>query len=426
MKSKCHKCGSEGSRKANTSMFEHRLPEPNAIYEIQTENTCINCGASTGGNHQFFQGQKNLPKMENQDSSESNLIKRKMVHIFAKPEPRRMISIQYEGVYQTDDNVTFPVMEGTIQDGTVIDKYGDPDLVAEIAKAYLDDYTVLMENRRFPTKLSQMMPVIQLLVISVELAMKAYFIRSEKEGGSGHSLVALYDDLDEEFREHLERDFANSELVSQLSGLGDKRLTVREILYWYGDRYGGQSYVYMDSKYYAEPTTKFKKQSNVHGANLVKGQTPYPIFLPEVVNCLLKTYEYYSGAERLKRLGGDIQIDKGENGQGSHGEWGLIPSTLGLVVVSIPQNNNQDPRGEELDTFRDFIANRPPLYRADWMYGGSVNLFYPSAKNENTDGSKVIDGIECEIWLKRRIRLHTRDLYFLAEILETAEANATK
>ena len=115
--------------------------------------------------------------------------------------------------------------------------------------------------------------------------------------------------------------------------------TVEMILNVYSGTYGGASNVHMDARYYAEPTTMFREASGLRGANLVKGNTPYPIFLPYVVRSLVDAYRFYSGSEQLKRLGADLSEDGGNRDKDNHGEWGLIPSSLDLVVLMVLQGN---------------------------------------------------------------------------------------
>ena len=389
------------------------------MYEVQTRYICENCGEDTGNlQFQFYEH----PIAPSGQTDQIPLTKKKHVMLTTSHGQRKMISIQYQGIYRTDKNVIFPMGEGNIQDGSVVDKHGDADLVAEIAKTYLDNHKTLMQNRKFPISLSQVMPAIQLLVIAAELAMKAFLIRAENQAGLGHhSLTKLYgalDLLDGEHGKCIESYFSRTETVSQISDLGEKGPTVKDILQIYDSTYGGQSNVYKDMKYYGEPTTMFNAKDSMRGESLVKAHTPYPIFLPQVVKCMLQAYEYSSGPARLRRLAGDIRQGEGEDGTGSHGDWGLIPQTLALVIISIPQKQHMGPQSQELDAYRRFFDKNPPLYCADWHYGGSKNLFYPSEENEHSDGITEIDGIECEIWLARRIRLHARDLYFLADVLE--------
>ena len=46
------------------------------------------------------------------------------------------------------------------------------------------------------------------------------------------------------------------------------------------------------------------REPSLKGGKLVKN-TPYPIFLPVIVQTMLDVYAFFSGAERLKRLGRD-------------------------------------------------------------------------------------------------------------------------
>ncbi len=176
----------------------------------------------------------------------------------------------------------------------------------------------------------------------------------------------------------------------------------------------------MDSRYYAEPTTMFRPTSDLHGANLVKGGTLYPIFLPDVVRALIDTYRFYSGPDRLRRLGADLQGDFRDSGNGNHGEWGLIPSSLGLVVVVVSQQAGKDAKYEDLRTFKDFKRSYPTGFSLDWMYGGNTLLFYRDSGKSLLDGRRVIDGLECRVWSRERRGLHSRDLYLLADALECA------
>ena len=201
------------------------------MYEVQTRYICENCGEDTGSyQFHFYEHPIDLGVQSNQIP----LTKKKQVMLTTSYGQRKMVSIQYQGIYRTDKNVIFPMGEGNIQDGSVVDKHGDADLVAEIAKTYLDGYITLMQNKKFPTSLSQIMPAIQLLVIAAELAMKAFVIRAEDEAGlRHHSLTGLYDALDLLDGEHkkcIESFFSRTETVSRISDLGDKGPTVMDIL----------------------------------------------------------------------------------------------------------------------------------------------------------------------------------------------------
>ena len=179
----------------------------------------------------------------------------------------------------------------------------------------------------------------------------------------------------------------------------------------------------MDSRYYAEPTTMFREASGLRGASLVKGNTPYPIFLPYVVSSLIDAYRFYSGPERLRRLGADLSERGGDRDSDNHGEWGLVPSSLGLIVVMVLQANGMGFGGEEVRAFTDFKRLNPTSFIVDWMYGGNTLLFYRDDGQGFPDGNRVIDGLECRLWNKGRLGMHERDLHLLADALEGLDEN---
>ena len=229
----------------------------------------------------------------------------------------------------------------------------------------------------------------------------------------------LYEELDPDHKQEAERRFAGAESNFVLSNLGADSPKVTHILQLYSQTYGGESSVYMDVRYYAEPTTKLHS-----GSNLVKGHTPYPIFLPDVVRALIDTYWFFSGPNRLRRLGGEVLEGVRESGNDNHGEWGLIPSSLGLVVVSVPQKAGMDAKGEDLKVYEGFKQSHPTNLTADWMYGGNTLLFYRDGGREFPDGKQVIDGLECRVWSNGRMGLHPRELNSPADALEAAGSSA--
>ena len=254
-----------------------------------------------------------------------------------------------------------------------------------------------------------------LLVTATELAVKAFWIRAEKPLKASHSLVDLYEELDPEHKQEVERRFAKAECNLALSTLGVDNPKVKHLLQMYSETYGGRSSVYIDVRYYAEPTTKLHR-----GSSLVKGHTPYPIFFPDVAQALIDTYCFYSGPNRLRRLGGDLLEGIRESGRDNHGAWGLIPSSVGLVVVSVPQKAGMDARGEELKVYESFKMSHPTGLTADWMYGGNTLLFYRDDGSGLIDGKQVVEGLECRLWSNGRLGLHPRELNRLADALEAA------
>ena len=72
----------------------------------------------------------------------------------------------------------YPEHEGRLSAGHAIDRYGDPDLMAEFAAEYLKQYWVIVPKGRLPQTVSEMMPALNLLVNAAELAIKSDLIRS--------------------------------------------------------------------------------------------------------------------------------------------------------------------------------------------------------------------------------------------------------
>ena len=326
-------------------------------------------------------------------------------------------TLSYPAVFSAAEQVLFPTFEGTMQDGTVVDQHGDPELMADFAEEYLRQFWILMPTDRLPHTLKEIMPGLLLLFTATELALKAFWIRSSKQVAS-HALTDLFLELDAEHRKDIEARFASSELHTALSALGVEAPSVESILSAYSGTYGGASNVHMDSRYYAEPTTMFRETSGLRGSNLVKGNTPYPIFLPYVVKSLVDSYRFYSGPERLRRLGSDLSEGGGDRDNDNHGEWGLVPSSLGLVVVMVLQANGKGFSGKEVETFTEFKRLHPTDFIVDWMYGGNTLLFYRDGGQGFPDGRRVIDGLECRLWSKARLGMHERDVHLLADALE--------
>ena len=305
-----------------------------------------------------------------------------------------------------------------MQDGTVIDRHGDPDLLLELAEQYFLLFRTIMPAQRLPSSLIELMPALHLLVVATELGLKAHLIRNDKTG-HGHSLEQLYDNLDLANRNEIEVRFSKLVLNTNLVTLGVEPPSVKAILQTYDNTYGGESKVYMDTRYYAEPTTTFKLSSNLHGASLLKSHNPYPIFLQEIVNILFDTYRFFSGHERLGRLGGDVSYGTREPGNDNHGDWGLVPSSLGLVAFTVPQPAGRSAEDDKLKAFNKLLSDNPPAYRTDWMYGGGTLLFYADGDRDYIDGLGMLNGVECRVWRHKRLGMHARDLNLLANVLES-------
>ena len=244
-------------------------------------------------------------------------------------------------------------------------------------------------------------------------------IRSEKPI-VGHGLQDLYGELEDEHRDKVDRRFADAALNAPINALGADRPTVENVLRVYGQSFG--STVYMDTRYFAEPTTMLREPS-LKGGNLVK-DTPYPIFLPVVVQTMLDVYAFFSGAERLKAVGADVSHGSRDPGNDQHGDWGLVPASVGpcrdsgcsaCCVGRTPRGPRgiQQIQGDASARVRDVVE----LRRTD------ASVLPCRHKGHPEDGETVIDGLECKVWYAGRLGMHPSDLYLLADALEAPEGS---
>ena len=416
----CTECIDQELTVTSTNAFRYGVEPLKSLVKIEIEFVCPGCGQKSEVDHLIPDNRELRIDIAERGSAQTGEVKHHNAGLsYLSPDGKRHASVHFPAVFRGGENVLFPTFEGTLQDGTLIDQHGDPDLMLEFAKQYFKIHRSLLSAKGLPGSLIELMPALHMLVIAAELALKAHLIRSDKDK-FGHSLRQLYADLEPAHRTTIELRFAQSYLNTNLAALGIKRPTVEAILGFYDKTYGGESRVYMDSRYYAEPTKTFKPSSSLHGANLVKSHNPYPIFFPEIVRALIKTYRFFSGHERLRRLGGDVKegVREPSTSNDNHGNWGLIPSSLKLVVVNVPQPAGRSAEGDELVAFEKFLSEHPPVFRADWMHGGHSLLFYGGGEQDYGDAHGVLNGVRCRVWRHKRLGMHARDLYLLAKVLE--------
>ena len=407
MRGRCVKCGDDQELvKGSPKGVLHALPQLGSPLEIKVPIRCTQCGREVRANYRFIRTDMQVDdasRVHDQFGAE-----RRLAQVWEKT------FLNYQGVLVSGQNVLYPAHEGRLSSGHAIDRYGDPDLMTEFAVEYLKQYWVVVPKGRLPHTISEMMPALNLLVNAAELALKADLIRSGNNSG-GHSLTELYARVDRQHQEEIERRFAESPPNTNLQTLGSEPPTVNSVLstYEYGS---GWNSVYLDTRYFAEPTTKVKSR-DAQGGNLVK-DIPYPIFLPVVVQTIIDVYGFFSGARRLKRLGAEVGHGTRDPGNDQHGDWGLVPSSLGLVVLRFSQSTARTKAGEFREEFIRFKETRPPLYCTSWMYGGNILLFYRAGRERPEDGETVTEGLKCKVWYAGSLGMHPRDLYLLADAFE--------
>ena len=412
MRKKCSKCGNDQELVENTPhVLRHALPQLKSPVMVEVPFTCANCGHQVSWTVRYIVTDNRIVRPGVMKRYPTTERRHGLIQQF---DGTSMVLLQYPGVFRPGENVLFPTHEGRLGSGHAIDRYGDPDLMAEFSVEYLKQYWNIVPKDRLPRTVSEIMPALHLLINAAELAIKANLIRSGKNN-QGHTLRTLYRCVNYEHRQEIERRFADADPNANLKALGVEGPTAESVLELYGDGFGWTK-VYEDTRYLAEPTTRLKSD-NLKGGNLVK-DTLYPLFLPVLVQIMIDTYAFFSGVQRVKRLGADLEHRSRDTGDDNHGDWGLVPSSISLVVIRVAQFTAKDKHGTDLAVFRRFKEARPPGYSTSWMYGGNTLLFYRAGKEHPEDGEAVIDGLECKVWYTGRLGMHPRDLYLLADALE--------
>ena len=426
MQGQCHQCGPQELLPRPVRVYCHTVAALGWPVQVERPHACANCGREIRMETSYHLGQASraLAAQTRGDAGQGK-VEHMRAMISMRHTAGRFTTVQYPAVCLTGTRQVSPSGEGTIQDGTVVDQYGEPELMASFAKHYLSAYRAVMPTGRPPMSVVEMMPALHLLVMSAELVMKADLIRSENDPGQHHSLENLYSALDEPHRQEADERFARCEPNARLRSVGEATQAVLDVLTVYDLSYGGASKVYMDTRYYAEPTIRFKESTGLQGASLLKSNTPYPIFLPHVVEALIETFRFFDGAARLERFGGTVAFGARTAVDNNHGDWGLVPGSLGLVAVQVLQGAWMDARHNELPEFQRWKQSRPPGFSTSWMYGGSTLLFYRADKSTPPDSARNIDGLTCRIWRDDSLGMHSRDLYRLADAFDSGRISDT-
>ena len=419
----CPKCGNEDLRLDPISVFRLGIPHLSDLQQANVVLSCQPCRSS----FQFQMRGRNRPSFSHflniwdDDKAQKDGPRQGHISLWSDMGNRKAF-VDYDFAQSDGQGVLWPMHEPRIQTGTGVDQYGDPDLMADFAKEYLKQHWVLMQPGQLPPTLVEVMPALLLLVTAAELAMKAFALRSKGEQPRSHDLVELYGKLDFKHQAAIESRFGKCKIVEGLTSTGINAPKIQNVLGRYADIYGGKRGVYQEAKFYAEPTTMLPEGSNLRGANLIKGNTPYPTFMPYLVEAIVDCYYHFSGLQRLRRRGAEIH----ERGHASetlgHGDWVLKPSSLGLAVVVVSQGESKDSSYNDLPSFASLKSLHPTGFQADWMYGGSTLLFYDATGLDPRDGTEKIAGVVCRVISEEQVRMHARDLDRLADRLEAINA----
>ena len=133
-----------------------------------------------------------------------------------------------------------------------------------------------------------------------------------------------------------------------------------------------------------------------------------------MVDSTLEAFWFFDGAARLERLGGNLE----DASVAYRRKWGLMPSSLGLAVVRVPQHVAKDCSGRNSVEFRRWRRAHPLIFETSTGYGGNTLLFFRVESVKAPDGDQRVDGLECRVLRGERLDIHSRDLYLLADELE--------
>ena len=188
MRGRCLKCGDDQElAKDSPRVVQHALPQLASPVEIEVPIRCTNCGHEVSTNIRFVATNKKVARASRMDDQPA--AERRHGRIWGS-HGKVSTFLNYPGVLVPGQGVLYPAHEGRLGAGHAIDRYGDPDLMAEFAAEYLKQYWVIVPKGRLPQTVSEMMPALNLLVNAAELAIKADLIRSGNDSG-GHSLPTL-------------------------------------------------------------------------------------------------------------------------------------------------------------------------------------------------------------------------------------------
>ena len=189
----CYKCGNQELRVESEKVFRLAVPQLGSLLQREVEYACPICGEVRGFNRTLIDSGNYQPPIPLRPDTNIDAVEHKAAFVYHMLPPAfRPMSLSYPAVFNVGDNVLLPTSEGRIDDGTMIDEHGEPDLMADFAEEYLRQFWSVMPSGRLPNSLSEIMPPLLLLVTATELAVKAYWIRSDKLVKFTHSLLDLY------------------------------------------------------------------------------------------------------------------------------------------------------------------------------------------------------------------------------------------
>ena len=127
---------------ATTKAFRFGLRSLKSLVVTEREYLCPRCGQRTTDNP--FSDDRPVDGTGRVNTRTGDVRRRHVMLTNLSGDGKDRMSVQFPASYQNGRNVLFPTFEGNVQDGTVIDRHGDPDLMLEFAEQYLKLYDTTM------------------------------------------------------------------------------------------------------------------------------------------------------------------------------------------------------------------------------------------------------------------------------------------
>ena len=158
MDRKCHYCGHQEFVPGALRVYCYAIAALGWPVEVKRPHACADCGREIWTEVSVRTGAPSRVAAAEGSESVSGRRIEPMLAMISGNDLGRSATVQYAGVCLSDSRAVLPKGEGTIQDGTVVNKYGDPELMARFAEHYLAAHRAVMPSGRVPESVVEMMP----------------------------------------------------------------------------------------------------------------------------------------------------------------------------------------------------------------------------------------------------------------------------
>ena len=145
MKGQCQQCGRQELVTGSVRVFYHTVAELGWPVQLEQSYFCANCGREIHKKVSYRFGRPSRMSGTRESGGASQPQTESMLAMISMGNKT---SVHFAAVCRTDTREVLPRWEGIIQDGTTVDQYGNPGLMADFAKQYLAAYRAVMPSGR--------------------------------------------------------------------------------------------------------------------------------------------------------------------------------------------------------------------------------------------------------------------------------------